>query len=251
MSKSKKKILTIIFVLIMIISGIVFFIEYNKKPEEPEIYKPTPSEIETTYEEDNVNGLNIILAQDIDIAAERRKHNNNDIIGRLEVPDLFNVLVVKGTDNEYYLNRSVDKKYDVRGTEFIDYRVNSTSKQVNIYGHNSRDPNIKVAFLKLEKLLDKSFFDSHPYIIFQYEGGKALYEIKSIKEIKDTDNEHMRVDSTGQKFVDHVNIITSQAINSRNITIDQDSEILVLQTCSHHWDNAFYIITAVKTDYKF
>ena len=46
MKKSKKKILYVIFVLIMIVSGVVFFIEYNKEPEEPEIYKPTPSEID-------------------------------------------------------------------------------------------------------------------------------------------------------------------------------------------------------------
>ena len=254
MKKSKKKILYVIFVLIMIVSGVVFFIEYNKEPEEPEIYKPTPSEIETVYEEDSAGGLGFKIAQDIDIAAERRKHNNNDIIGRLEIPDLFNVLVTKcpsGDKNKYYLDHSVDKTYDVRGTEFIDYRVTATSKQINVYGHNTRDPNIKVAFLKLEQLLDKSFFDKHPYIIFQYDGGKSLYEIKAIKEISDKDTEHMRVDATGQNFIDHVNKITSSPIHSRDIAIDENSEILVLQTCSHHLDNAFYIITAVKVDYQF
>ena len=182
MKRKTKKLFYLFFIVVMIASGVVFYIEYNKKPEEPEIYQPTPSEIsETTTEETSVNGFKFDIAEDIDIAAERKKHNNNDIIGRLEIPGLFNVLVAKAGDNEYYLNHSVDKQYDVRGTEFIDYRVSPNSKQVNIYGHNTRDENIKVAFLKLEKFLEKKYFDEHPYIIFQYEGGKSLYEIKAIK----------------------------------------------------------------------
>ena len=254
MKRRKKKLLYGLFVIIMIISAVVFYIEYTKEPEVDELFQPKASDIEvdeSEYEDASVNNFRFKLAPDVDLAEERRKHNNNDIVGRLEIPDLFNVLVVKGSDNKYYLNRSVDKTYDVRGTEFLDYRLTPTSKQVNIYGHNSRDPNIKVAFIKLEKLLDKKFFDEHPYIIFQYDGGKALYEIKAIKEINDTNNEHMKVNFTGQQFIDHFNALTNMPVQSRDISITADSEIIVLQTCSHHWDNALYIITAVKLDYKF
>ncbi len=259
-NKKKKKtnktkiIMYIIFSLVLVASAIVFAVDYfSPKPEppEPDIYKPTPSELSTETEDATVNGFKFKLAEDIDIAAERKKHNNNQIVGRLEIPELFNVLVAQSNDNSYYLTHSVDKEYDIRGTEFLDYRVKPTSKQINIYGHNTRDTNIKVAFLKLEKFLDKEFFDSHPYIIFQYEGGKALYEIKSIKEISETNGEHMKVDLTGQDFIDHFNAITNSPVQSRNISINAESEILVLQTCSHHWDNALYIVTAVKLDYKF
>ena len=75
--------------------------------------------------------------------------------------------------------------------------------------------------------------------------------LKAIKEISNKDTEHMRVDATGQNFIDHVNKITSSPIHSRDVAINENSEILVLQTCSHHLDNAFYIITAVKVDYQF
>ena len=59
----------------------------------------------------------------------------------------------------------VNKKYDIRGSEFLDYRVEPTSKQVNIYGHNTRDNRIKVAFIKLEKFIDQDFFNKNQYII--------------------------------------------------------------------------------------
>ncbi len=254
MSKGKKKILSKICVLWMLVCGSILVGEYINGNKEPDEYKPTPSEVsynEADSEDVTVNQFRVKLAPDVDLNAERRKHNNNDIMGRLEIPGLFNVLVVRSNNNSFYLDRSVDKKYDVRGTEFLDYRVTPTSKQVNIYGHNSRDTNVKVPFLKLEKYLDKSFFDSNPYIIFQHDEGKSLYEIRSIKEISETNNEHMYVSYTGKDFVAHVNAMTNSPVNSRYVPIEEDSDILVLQTCSHHWANALYIIVAVKVDYEF
>ena len=253
-SKKKKKngvkiLLYVFFTLIIIASSVIFYVDYTKEPEEPEIYDSLPSEIQTTEtQEVQVEAATIKMAPDVDLDEERRKYNNPEIIGRLEIPDLFNVLVTKTDNNKYYLSHSVKKEYDIRGTEFLDFRLTPTSKQVNIYGHNTRDEKIKVAFLKLEKFLKKDFFDENQYIIFQYDGGKSVYKILAIKEIRDTNNEHMYVDYTGQTFVEHVQkMTTGEGVNNyRDIYYDENSEIIVLQTCSHHWDNAFYTIIGVK-----
>lgn len=259
MKRSTKKLLYFIFIILMVVSAVVCYIEFTKEPEEPEIYQSTPSEIkveDTDYEEIEVNNSKFKLAPDVDFAQLRRQHNNNDIIGRLEIPGLFNVLVVKGTDLSYYLNHSVDKQYDIRGTEFLDYRNRPTDKQINIYGHNTRDPNIKVAFLKLEKYLDINYMNANPYIIFQYDGGKALYEIISLKEVDEGNREHMTLTYEGDAFLKHMGALTSPPGDGythvkRNVKYDANSEILVLQTCSHHKDNAIYTITAVKLNYIF
>ena len=136
--KNKKIILYIFFSLIIVVSGVIFFIDYNKNNSnnDLEIYEPTPSELSIDDKDKKtviIDNASIKMAPDVDLDAERKKHNNNDIIGRLEIPDLFNVLVVKGTDNKFYLTHDVNKKYDIRGNEFIDYRVNPTRKQVNIW----------------------------------------------------------------------------------------------------------------------
>lgn len=251
----KKKILYIIFVIIIVASAVVFYIDYNREPETPEIYEQTPSEIEVTEEEKEevvVEKETIKMAPDVNLSKKRKQYNNNDIIGRLEIPDLFNVLVVKTDNNSFYLDHAVDRTYDIRGTEFLDYRIKPTSKQVNIYGHNTRDTNIKVAFLKLEKFLDKNFFKNNPYIIFQYDGGKSVYKIKAIKEVYESNREHMYTDYKGKDFVSHVKRMTTGdgLINSRSdVNVTEDSKIIVLQTCSHHWDNALYTIIGVKIDY--
>ena len=255
--KNKKILLYVFFSLVMVASLTIFILDYNKKDkvEDPLIDEPTPSQIEVKEEEkisvvvEPQTSTTIKMAPDVNLAEERNKYNNNDIIGRLEIPDLFNVLVVKGTDNRFYLDHDLSKKYDMRGSEFIDYRVNPTSKQVNIYGHNTRDPRkFNVAFLKLEQFLDKDFFDKNQYIIFQYDGGKSIYKIKAMREIYESNVDHLYVDYTGSEFVSHVNKLTGDdgLIHRRNIEVNENSEILVLQTCSHHWDKALYIITAVK-----
>ncbi len=189
------------------------------------------------------------MSPDIDIAQERINHNNPDIIGRLEVPDLFNVLVVRGSNNDYYLTYNVDKKKDVMGATFMDYRVDQNSNQINIYGHNSREEQLDVPFRRLEKLLDKTFFDNHPYIIFQYEGGKRVYKVTAITEVYNDNVEHMRVRKTGAEFVSHVKTIISNPIQSRGMEINENTKIIILQTCSHHLDNAVYLITGVAINY--
>lgn len=257
MKKSVKKILSFVFVLIISVSAVVLYKEYTKEPEEIEIYKPTPAEIEVKEEEKKeeiIEDEKIKMAPDVDLAKERAKYNNNDIIGRLELPNLFNVLLVKGSDNDYYLSHSISKEYDIRGSEFIDYRVNANSKQINVYGHNSRDEKIQVPFLKLAKKIeadDMKYFKENPYIILQHDGGKSVYKIFAIKQVYRSNVEHMNVSTTGQEFVQHIkNITTGEGtIYSESIDYDENSDIIVLQTCSHDWNNALYLIVGIKIDY--
>ena len=252
-SKTKlvKILLYIFFIGLIIASGVVFYLDYTSEPEEPEIYDQLPSEI-VVEEKDKINtqvdDFTLALAPDVDFNHEREYYNNPEIIGRLEIPGLFNVLVAKTDNNSFYLSHDIYRKQDIRGTEFLDYRVAPTSKQVNIYGHNTRDINIKVAFLKLEQFLNKDFFDANQYIIFQYDGGKAAYKIIAIKEIRKNNLEHMYVDKVGADFVAHVqNMTTGEGVvNSRDLPYDENSNIIVLQTCSHHWDDAFYTVIGVK-----
>lgn len=257
MKKSVKKILSFVFVLIISVSAVVLYKEYTKEPEEIEIYKPTPAEIEVKEEEKKeeiIEDEKIKMAPDVDLTKERAKYNNNDIIGRLELPNLFNVLLVKGSDNDYYLSHSISKEYDIRGSEFIDYRVNANSKQINVYGHNSRDEKIQVPFLKLAKKIeadDMKYFKENPYIILQHDGGKSVYKIFAIKQVYRSNVEHMNVSTTGQEFVQHIkNITTGEGtIYSESIDYDENSDIIVLQTCSHDWNNALYLIVGIKIDY--
>ena len=247
-----KKFLYVFFVFIIIASGAFYYIEANKEPEEPEIYDPTPSEIAIDDKDKQtvtIDNLQIKMAPDVDLAAKRKENNNNDIIGRLEIPDLINVLVVKGTNNSFYLNHAVNKSYDIRGSEFLDYRQTVKSQQLNIYGHNTRDPKIKVAFLKLEKFLDKTFFENNQYIIFQHDGGKNIYKIIAMKEVDEVrDAEHTTITYTGADYVNHIKRMTTGdgLIFSRKVDYDENSEIIILQTCSHRGTKKLFTLIGIR-----
>ena len=125
------------------------------------------------------------------------------------------------------------------------YRVNPDSKQINIYGHNSRTYDIP--FRKLEKFLDKDFFEENKYIVLQTDSGRRIYKIFSIKEYA-KDYEYMVVDLTGKDFVNHLNILKKDSINSREVEYDENSNLLVLQTCSYGKKNTYYIISAIEIE---
>lgn len=207
----------------------------NTKKEEPvKEPVPEPSEYETARK---------YFSSDINLEASRNDNNNQEIVARLEIPSLFNILVSKTKDNKYYLNHAVNRKKDVKGSEFMDYRVTPTSKQVNIYGHNSRTYDIP--FRKLEQFLNKDFFDANPYMLLQHDGGSRIYKIFSIKEVT-TDNEHMIVSTNIYNHKQHIEILKANSIHTREVPYDENSNLLILQTCSYNGEDTYYVISAIE-----
>lgn len=243
----KKKIGISICLLIIIFSITFILIRMTEKKEE---VHPNEIVVEEKEKEEIVidNKAKVKMSPDVDFNVQRSKYGNNEIVGRLEIPGLFNILVVRGNDNSYYLKHSIYRKSDYKGSEFVDYRnIDLTANQVNIYGHNSRE-NMEIPFKKLENYLNKQFFDENPFIVFQFDGGRRVFKIMSIKEVT-TDYEHMTLGVTGEEFVRHIDKLKANSIFTRDIKYDENSNIIVLQTCSHHLDNAYYVITGIEVEY--
>jgi SrtB family sortase len=248
--------LYLLFLGLLIAAGVIGYIALTQEPTvivippEKQISKEEIIVEEKDKYEIKIDADLVKMSPDVDLNQERTAHNNPDIIGRLEVPDLFNVLVVRGANNSDYLSIDVDKNSDVKGAVFMDYRVGPDSNQINIYGHNSREITLDVPFRRLESFLDKTYFDSHPYIIFQHDHGKRVYKVVTINEVYNSNREHMKVNKTGIDFMDHMNaILTNNALNVRNLSYDENSRFIILQTCSHHWDDAVYLIIGEAIDY--
>ena len=251
MKKTFRIILISLCVVLILVCGGLFIYDFTHSNPYDDLYEASLNDIEVDDKDKqstNIGQETIKISPDVDLNQERINHNNNDIIGRLEIPDLFNILVVRGTDNSFYLNRNIDKKSDYKGNEFLDFRVGPTSKQINIYGHNTRDPNIKVPFLRLERFNDETFFNNNKYIILQHDGGRSIYKITAWKEVQDS--EHMIVEATGTDFLSHMTKLMTGVTYKRDVGYDIDSDIIILQTCSHHLDNAYYLLIGVKIEYN-
>lgn len=234
---ANKKVLHIIFnciYFVVLILCIVFTIDYiNLLYEKRLVY-------EKQQEEENIIELSSKKTE-YDLDYLKHYYNNNDIIGAIKIEGTkINNLIVKSTNNKYYLNHSLNKEYDERGSIFIDYRVDLNSKQINIYGHNSNV--FELPFKELEKYLDKEFYNSHKYVEIYNGSKKIYYEIFSV-QIVTQDYEHMNIFPNDlQKHVNQLN----ESIYKTSTKATIDDEILVLQTCGYNPKGSLIIINSKK-----
>lgn len=168
---------------------------------------------------------------------------NEDIIGSLKIKDTkIDTLLVKSNNNEYYLNHSINKEYDIKGSIFVDYRTNLKSKQINIYGHNSKEYDLP--FKELEKYKEKAFYDSHK-IIEIWNGKEVInYEIFSV-QIVENNSEHMNINKVDEKHIEKL----SNSIYNTGVVASTVDQILVLQTCNYNPKNTYLLVMAKRVNY--
>lgn len=233
----KKKILMISFDLVLFIALVVsIFSSYNyvsfqlrKKQIEDDISE----ELAVLNEE--INGNKQVYTLDY----YRNYYHNNDIIGRIKIYNTkIDTLIVQSTNNEYYLNHTLERKYDDRGSVFVDYRTDLSSKQINIYGHNSNVYNLM--FRELEEYLDNEYYEEHKYIELWDGIDTNIYEIFSI-QIVTSNYEHMNIDSND--WSKHISKLNNSIYDTKSIATTED-EILVIQTCLYNPVYSLLLINA-------
>lgn len=233
MGKIKKRMIILNMVLIIVLICFVTFNHINI------IFSKSYNELE--YVEVNNNDIDNMFSIDVDLDILRRDYNNDNIVGRLEIPGLFNLIVTQSDNNDYYLNHNLWNKKDIKGNDFLDYRNNVNDKNINIYGHNSKLYN--VPFKKLESFIDKDYFNESKYILFQHDEGRRIYEIVSFKKV-DKDYEHMNIDNINQK--EHIDMLLEDSMYVKNIEYSDDTNVMVLQTCSMDDNDNYYILVGFE-----
>lgn len=226
-NKKTKIILDIIIYVLIVVIMVCLVLLYFKRQEDNETIK----EIEETVVPKEIEIIDEKTVKDY-ISDLQIKFNNSDIKGILNIDGLdVNIPIVKGKDNDYYLRHAVTKKKSVIGSVFIDYRNNTNSRQINIYGHNSTkfNPPFKV----LEGYLNKDYYDEHKYFEFMVNDETRKYEIFSvIVADKDSSEEHMQFSyKKDSDWLKHFQRLQKKSKYKINVTVNKDDKIMVLQTC--------------------
>lgn len=190
----------------------------------------------------NLNNLNIKEESNIlNLKELKELYSNNDIIAKIKINNILESLVVKTTDNSYYLNHDLYKKYSIYGSIFMDYRVNITDKKILIYGHNFQ--NKLLPFGVLENYTDYNFYKENNIIELYFEKTKNIYQIFSVYLTKD-DYEYFDINI--KDYQKHYNNLLNNSIYNTNISINELDNILILQTCSKEKQDYFVIVCAKK-----
>lgn len=239
----KKKIINLIiivsFVLMMVSFG--FLITKNKNIKN---LKEEHSVIDTTIKELNIYQE---LSGEKEILKYKSEFNNNDILAILKISDIINIPIVQTKDNLFYLKYGLNKKKVPGGAVFLDYRTSVNDKQLNIYGHNSTTYDIP--FKKLENYLNNDFTKQNDIIYLKTIKDIRIYQIFAVSITSKTSRtEHYNFEYNDlEDWKKHFERLKKDSIYKNNISLLENDEIIVLQTCLFKkYNNKLLVISAKK-----
>ncbi len=157
---------------------------------------------------------------------------NDDTVAYIKVPGTdINYVVVKSSNNSYYLDHNYEKQNNLAGWIFADYRNNFDDKDKNIiiYGHNMKDQSM---FGTLRNVLDENWYKKNYKIelITQYK--TYIYEVFSSYMIKSEEYYLSNSFNFNDEFSEFIKVIKNRSIYSYKTDINSSDRILTLSTCN-------------------
>ena len=161
------------------------------------------------------------------------KKQNPDTIAYIKVNNTkIDYVVVKGTDNSYYLTHNFNKEYNIAGWIFGDYRnrFNGTDKNLIIYGHNTKDGSM---FGTLIDVLDSKWQSNKDNleVTLVTEQGQYKYQVFSTYPIVPEDYYLTTAFSSDEEYLNFLNELKSRSNNNYNVELTANDKILTLSSC--------------------
>lgn len=242
--RKKSKIAIIILLLSLIVfscSSAVIFRNYVKKHENIDMN----TKLESVFNNEK--------NEETDFNFEEMLKLNPGFVGWIKVPNTsISLPVVKYSDNSFYLNHNFYKKYDYRGTVFMDYRNDPEKLDANtiLYGHNCYDGTM---FSELEKFQDIEFYKQTPVIEFSNVNGKSKWKVYGVfitNAKAEEDNgyifNYIYPYMDGENFDGFINEVNKRRLYAPDVDITDDDNMLILSTCIRKLD----IYSKGKRTYK-
>ena len=166
----------------------------------------------------------------INIETLKRKYNNDDIVGYLEIPNVLSTILLQTNNNYYYLNHDNYKKENKKGAIFLDYRVNIRDNKLIVYGHSGEEKDLP--FLALNNYQNENFYKKHNKIYLYTNDNIYTYKIFS-SYIENNDFDYVNLKNfNGLSWKQHLNKLKNKSKYDTDTNISNDSKIIILQTCS-------------------
>lgn len=234
MAKNKKKlfnvvmrIIELIFLILLVYSSINIFKWYNNNKENKQIINEIAESVtinEDTNEEKKYK-----------INFEELKQKNSDTVAWLKVENTnIEFPIVQANNNSYYLTHNFDKKYNVAGWIFADYKnkLDGTDRNIVVYGHNMRNNSM---FGSLKDVITEEWYNNeeNKYITFVTENEYQTYQVFSVYQIK-TEDYYIQTEFKSNEFTEFIDTITKRSKKDFGINVSKEDTILTLSTCSNN-----------------
>lgn len=164
---------------------------------------------------------------------------NNELIGHVSIDNTKLALpVMKGKDNQYYLDHTLEKQSNPFGIPFVDNRATITqsvqSTNLVLYGHAAKDGSF---FAGIKNYSDLDFYKKHPLIRFNTIYGNGLYKVVGAFTVDTTQqvngfDYHNKINLTPDQLKDYLKEVDKRSYFNTNVDIKNDDRLITLSTCN-------------------
>lgn len=189
----------------------------------------------------NILDLGTNVSQDEEISLfDTMKSRNSDYIGWINIESTsMSFPIVKGFDNQYYLNTGFDKRPSSYGSIFMDYRnVNMDDAHLVIYGHSVRHT---AMFGNLIKYEQKDFLNQHQFITIRDDQYEYRYKVFSFHRI-DANKTRLSLPVSNSNLRSVMQNYASQSTHQD--TNFEVTQLLTLVSCEYSYDNGRVFVHA-------
>ena len=180
------------------------------------------------------------------------KDINPDVYGWIYVENsAINFPIMRGDDNEYYLDRAYTGDYVAIGSIFADCSTEdliTDNYNTVLYGHNVNTAAKESSmFHDVTKFLQQDFFDANLIYVYTLDG-VFIYKPFSIYPTT-ADNFYFRTSFAGKSsFYAFALELKASSIHANDVALTQDDTIITLSTCTNGAQNGRYALHAVLTE---
>ncbi len=178
---------------------------------------------------------------------------NEDLSGWVSIPALqIELPIAKGTDNDYYRNRDIYKKYTMYGVPFFDYRMTDLKnlhRNTVLYGHNMRSDDLIFGMLENYRTIEG--YQSAPVIECNTIYGDHTWFVYGVflsNAYENQDNGYVFpynfIDISDAKFADYIKEIDKRKLYTTGVDLNVNDKILTLSTCCYDFTDARLVVVA-------
>lgn len=167
-------------------------------------------------------------------------YNNQDVVGEIKIVNTnYKKAIMQGDDNDYYLNHLENGTSSYMGSIYLDFRIDiENDNKLLVFGHNS--DTIDMPFKILENYYSEDYYKGHKYIQITTKNKTRSYEIYSVF-VEVSDFSYMKTDFVNKEdWYNHIKNFKDKSMYDTGIEINENDNILILQTCSTHSDYRMY-----------
>lgn len=169
------------------------------------------------------------------------KEENNDIVAWLYCEDTpINYPVVQAKNNDYYLRRLINGKWNIAGTLFIDFRNSAKFCDLNtvIYGHNMDNDTM---FGSIPDYSKQEYYEKHPEIYLFTPDKNYVIELFA-GYVTDVNSKIYDFPFDEENFSDFVSESINKSGFVSDVVVENNDKIVSLSTCYYTSENSRYVL---------